>query len=288
MQKTGTGPLTGTIKVAWQLGSDSCLERLEGEARADHLLDGGSYRVLVLWCMESGKAGVFRKDSEGDRVSRSSQVMFSKPVWRHKVTSVECLGIGLLGNHPWGRRSPRAVTLLVMGIQDRGSSWGLWKLHQGKSYFHRLLCPKTENAMAAHSSTLAWRIPARGEPGGLPSLGLHRAGHDWSSLAAAAAAAMPRVLDTTQKEDWPLFPVRPPSRAVLEQGSGERFEEAWLDDSESSTIQASTWKESGSSTWEVWAGGGEKEEDLRQSSAAFWLLSSAGHFIYWIKTMHML
>ena len=243
MQKTGTGPLTGTIKVAWQLGSNSCLERLEGEARADHLLDGGSYRVLVLWCMESGKAGVFRKDSEGDKVSRSSQVMFSKPVWRHKVTSVECLGIGLLGNHPRGRRSPRAVTLLVMGIQDRGSSWGLWKLHQGKSYFHRLLCPQMEKAMTAHSSTLAWRIPGRGEPGGQLSLGLHRARHDWSSLAAAAAAAaaMPRGIDTTQKEDWPLFPVLPPSRAVLEQGSGERFEEAWLDDSESSTIQASIW-----------------------------------------------
>ena len=28
-----------------------------------------------------------------------------------------------------------------------------------------------------------------GEPGGLPSMGLHRVGHDWSDLAAAAAAA---------------------------------------------------------------------------------------------------
>lgn len=86
---------------------------------------------------------------------------------------------------------------------------------------------------------------------------------------------MPRVLDPTHKEERPLFRVLPPSGAVLEQGSGERFEEAWLDDSESSTIQASTWKESGSSTWEVWAGGGEKEEDLIQSNAAFWLVSSA-------------
>ena len=38
-----------------------------------------------------------------------------------------------------------------------------------------------------HSSVLAWRIPGTGEPGGLPSLGLHRVGHDWSDLAAAAA-----------------------------------------------------------------------------------------------------
>ena len=32
--------------------------------------------------------------------------------------------------------------------------------------------------MATHSSVLAWRIPGTGEPGGLPSMGLHRVGHD--------------------------------------------------------------------------------------------------------------
>ena len=46
-----------------------------------------------------------------------------------------------------------------------------------------------EKAMATHSSVLAWRIPGTGEPGGLPSVGSHRVGHDWSDLAAAAAAA---------------------------------------------------------------------------------------------------
>ena len=40
--------------------------------------------------------------------------------------------------------------------------------------------------MATCSSVLAWRIPRMGEPGGLPSLGSHRVGHDWSNLAAAA------------------------------------------------------------------------------------------------------
>ena len=35
-----------------------------------------------------------------------------------------------------------------------------------------------EKAMAPHSSTLAWRIPGMGEPGGPPSVGLHRVGHD--------------------------------------------------------------------------------------------------------------
>ena len=42
--------------------------------------------------------------------------------------------------------------------------------------------------MATHSSVLAWTIPGTGEPGGLPSMGSHRVGHDWSDLAAAAAA----------------------------------------------------------------------------------------------------
>ena len=37
---------------------------------------------------------------------------------------------------------------------------------------------KAEKAMATHSSVLAWRIPGIGEPGGLPSMGSHRVGHD--------------------------------------------------------------------------------------------------------------
>ena len=50
-------------------------------------------------------------------------------------------------------------------------------------HFHAL-----EKEMATHSSVLAWRIPGTGEPGGLPSMGSHRVRHDWSDLAAAAAA----------------------------------------------------------------------------------------------------
>ena len=44
--------------------------------------------------------------------------------------------------------------------------------------------------MATHSSVLAWRIPGTGEPGGLPSMGPHGVGHDWSDLAAAAAGSL--------------------------------------------------------------------------------------------------
>jgi len=40
-------------------------------------------------------------------------------------------------------------------------------------HFHAL-----EKEMATYSSILAWRIPGTGEPGGLPSMGSHRVGHD--------------------------------------------------------------------------------------------------------------
>ena len=47
----------------------------------------------------------------------------------------------------------------------------------------------SEKAMATHSSTLAWTIPWMEESGRLQSMGSHRVRHDWSDLAAAAAAA---------------------------------------------------------------------------------------------------
>ena len=57
-------------------------------------------------------------------------------------------------------------------------------------HFHAL-----EKEMATHSSVLAWRISGTGEPGGLPSMGSHRVGHDWSDLAASSSML------------WKLFPV---------------------------------------------------------------------------------
>ena len=46
-------------------------------------------------------------------------------------------------------------------------------------HFHAL-----EKEMATHSSVLAWSIPGTGEPGGLPSMGSHRVGHDCSSSSS--------------------------------------------------------------------------------------------------------
>ena len=67
-------------------------------------------------------------------------------------------------------------------------------------HFHAL-----EKEMATHSGVLAWRIPGTGEPGGLPSMGSHRVGHDWSDLAAAAAAAThPLSASTWNKASFPF------------------------------------------------------------------------------------
>ena len=60
--------------------------------------------------------------------------------------------------------------------------------------------------MATHSSILDWRIPGTGEPGGMPSMGSHRVGHDWSDLAAAAAADKNHIWSYAENEHafWSL------------------------------------------------------------------------------------
>ena len=73
----------------------------------------------------------------------------------------------LVSCSPWGREESRRV----------GHDFTF------TFHFHAL-----EKEMATHSSVLAWRIPGMAEPNGLPSMGSHRVRHDWSDLAAAAAA----------------------------------------------------------------------------------------------------
>ena len=82
-------------------------------------------------------------------------------------------------------------------------------------HFHAL-----EKEMATHSSVFAWRIPGTGEPGGRPSMGSHRVGHDWSDLAAAAAVATAAVLNCTPccKGGWEFF--HPPGKNTFAWKSG--------------------------------------------------------------------
>ena len=83
---------------------------------------------------------------------------------------------------PWTEEPGR---LQSMGLQRVGHDWVTsLSLFTFTFHFHAL-----EEEMATHSSVLAWRIPGTGEPGGLPSMWSHRVGHNYSDLAAAAAAA---------------------------------------------------------------------------------------------------
>ena len=81
-----------------------------------------------------------------------------------------------------GNRPPLQYSCLENPM-DRGAWWAAvygvarsWtQLSDFTLTFHfRAL----EKEMATHSSVLAWRIPATAEPGGLPSMGPHRVGHD--------------------------------------------------------------------------------------------------------------
>ena len=123
------------------------------------------------------------------RISLTSPVMFALNYnWLHIVTSIPIRVYSKLTR----RRQWHHTPILVPG-KPHGwrclvgySPWG----HEESDttdftftfHFHAL-----EKAMATHSSVLDWRIPGTREPGGLPSMGSHRVGHD---LAPAAAVSL--------------------------------------------------------------------------------------------------
>ena len=61
------------------------------------------------------------------------------------------------------------------GLQSMGVTKSWTRLNDFTFIFY---FPALEKEMATHSSVLAWKIPGTGEPGGLPSMGSHRVGHD--------------------------------------------------------------------------------------------------------------
>ena len=83
------------------------------------------------------------------------------------------------------------TTVLLPGITQRrrglvvhGFAKSRTRLSEFTFTFH---FPELEKVIATHSNVLAWKIPGTVEPSGLLSMGLHRIGHDWRDLAAAAA-----------------------------------------------------------------------------------------------------
>ena len=137
--------------------------------------------------------------------------------------------------------------------------------------------------MATHSSVLAWRIPGTGEPGGLPSMGSHRVGHDWGDLAAAAAGSLcfwgsreGLGMDAAWKQRW--------SEAIL------KTHERWRSSGLVSKVQVSLgfisckannysleWKKQNVSV--VWGGGGVREDILEGKRRE-------KHFQVWVWHAH--
>ena len=103
------------------------------------------------------------------------------------LTGLNCVQVQYLGGE--GNGNPLQYSCLENPM-DGGAWWAaVHGVARGRTrlsnftftfHFHAL-----EKEMVTHFSVLAWRIPGTAEPGGLPSLGSHRVGHDWSDLAAA-------------------------------------------------------------------------------------------------------
>ena len=98
--------------------------------------------------------------------------------------------IGVVSAEP-RRRQWKPIPVLSPGKE--GAAW-LAAVHgvaRSQTWLSDITFPfhfnTLEREMTTHSSILAWRILGMAEPGGLPYVGSHRVGHDWSGLAVAAA-----------------------------------------------------------------------------------------------------
>ena len=137
----------------------------------------GSQRVRHDW---SDFACMNRKSKHRHTIWSSNSTFINRYIpkrWRRQWHPTPVL----LPGKSHGRRS------LIGCMQSSGVAKSRTRLSDFTFTFH---FHALEKEMAAHSCTLAWRIPGMGEPGWLPSMESHRVGHDWSDLAAAAAGLL--------------------------------------------------------------------------------------------------
>jgi len=96
--------------------------------------------------------------------------------------------------HGLARKKKRERIKVTLHIQQlafpEGRSSQPWLSIRTTWELSAILLPGFHSRPGEGSGTpLQWRIPGMGEPGGQPSMGSHRVGHDWSDLAAAAASS---------------------------------------------------------------------------------------------------
>ena len=140
----------------------------------------GCFHVLAIIISAAVNTGVHA--SFQSRAFVFSGYMPRNGMLDHTATLLLVFNIPLYCLHR--RRQWHPTPVLVPGKSHGGGAWkaavhGVTKSRIRLSgftfifHFHAL-----EKEMATHSSVLAWRIPGTGEPGGLPSMGSHRVGHD--------------------------------------------------------------------------------------------------------------
>ena len=118
--------------------------------------------------------------------THSSTLAWKIP-WMEEPGRLQFMGLQGVG-HNWAT-SLTSLTHIVKNRNHMIISIGLEKKNwQNSTPFHNKILNKLEVEGITHSSVLAWRIPGTGEPVGPPSMGSHRVEHDWSDLAASAAA----------------------------------------------------------------------------------------------------
>ena len=151
------------------LNSKSLISHLIwGEAKEWYCSIGISY-IPRVWGKEWGSV------SHGPDVGERPGIWFTLELYTEKVMAPH--SSTLAWKIPWMEEPGRLQSMGLLRVPTWLSNFTF------TFHFHAL-----EKEMAIHSSVLAWRIPGPGEPGRLPSMGSHRLGHDWSDLAAAAAA----------------------------------------------------------------------------------------------------
>ena len=145
--------------------------------------------------------------NKAQKFNRQHRMVFSK-IHSFILTNAYCLFNFVLGLSRW-RRQWHPTPVLLPG-KSHGwrslvgcSPWGCEESDTTEwLHFHfSLSCIGEDNGNPLQCSCL--ENPRMAEPGGLPSMGSHRVGHDWSDLAAAAAAGLSRSWNFPQKKGVP-------------------------------------------------------------------------------------
>ena len=145
---------------------------------------GGQGRHHMPWGKEAGGPQLLKPYAPQPVFRRKRRHHREKPVPHNWSISPACCNPRKLRCIELQPQGPTPLQYSCLENPMDGGAW--WATVHGVSKSWTRLSDFTfpfpfhalEKEMATHSSAIAWRIPGTGEPGGLPSMGLHRVGHD--------------------------------------------------------------------------------------------------------------